>query len=61
MRDGGDDGPLVPPAPTAAGAVDDGVLDTPNCPRCLARMEAVDSPGGEPYWSCTECGQAVLA
>ncbi|WP_375387203.1 hypothetical protein [uncultured Amnibacterium sp.] len=61
MRDGGDDGRPLPPAPQQPAAFDDAVLDTPNCPACLLRMEAVAAPSGEPYWSCTQCGQVVLA
>ena len=61
MRDGGDDGTGIPPLPGPAAPVDDRVLDTPNCPRCLTRMEAEEAPSGEPYWACTECGQVVLA
>jgi hypothetical protein len=33
-------------------AVDD--LDTPNCPVCLSRMEAVDLATG-PEWVCFDC------
>lgn len=61
MRDGNDDGTGTPPVPGPAEASDDRVLDTPNCPRCLTRMEAEAAAGGEPYWACTECGQVVLA
>lgn len=61
MASGGGDGGPVPPATPTDVPFDDRVLDTPNCPRCLTRMEAVESPGGEPYWSCTACGQTALA
>jgi hypothetical protein len=61
MPDSGDDGRSVPPVAGRPIGADDSVLDTPNCPRCLMRMEAVESTSGEPYWSCTECGQIVLA
>ncbi|WP_429457487.1 zf-TFIIB domain-containing protein [Microbacterium sp. ZKA21] len=33
----------------------DRLLDTPNCPQCLTRMEPADV-GGEPMWRCPECG-----
>jgi hypothetical protein len=61
VRDGEDDGrgdSLVPRAPVAA---DDRFLDTPNCPDCLTRMEPAESPSGEAYWACTECGMVALA
>jgi ribosomal protein L37AE/L43A len=60
MRDGGDDVPPIPPVAGTA-AVDDRVLDTPNCPSCLLRMEAAEARDGRPYWLCTSCGQVVLA
>jgi hypothetical protein len=59
VRDGEDEGrtgSVLPPA-----SVDDHDLDTPNCPDCLMRMEAEESPKGEPYWTCTECGLVLLA
>jgi hypothetical protein len=62
MRDGEDEGgtpaPPVPPVRDDAGEYD---LDTPNCPECLVRMEAEESPNGEPYWACTECGLVAVA
>jgi hypothetical protein len=61
MRDSGDDGRPVPPEAGDPTPFDDRVLDTPNCPGCLMRMEAVTSPNGEPYWSCTECGRVAIA
>lgn len=47
--------------PVLPGVAADAVLDTPNCPDCLTRMEAEESPKGEPYWACTECGFVALA
>lgn len=29
--------------------------DTPNCPRCLRRMEPAEVQG-EPVWQCSGCG-----
>ncbi|MGN6446066.1 hypothetical protein [Amnibacterium sp.] len=60
MRDGGSEGWDGPPATTDRVADERG-LDTPNCGVCLTRMEAVESRGGEPYWSCPACGTAALA
>ncbi|MGT2425272.1 hypothetical protein [Amnibacterium kyonggiense] len=61
MRDGDGEGPSGSTAPSAPATVDDGSLDTPNCPDCLTRMEPEESPSGEPYWACTECGFIALA
>lgn len=47
--------------PTVPQVADDRDLDTPNCPDCLLRMEAEESPSGEPYWACTECGFVAVA
>lgn len=33
----------------------DAILDTPNCPKCLHRMEPVEVDGA-PVWLCSECG-----
>jgi hypothetical protein len=60
MRDGDDDERRRAPVPPPAVA-DERDLDTPNCPDCLLRMEAEESPSGEPYWACTECGLVALA
>jgi tRNA(Ile2) C34 agmatinyltransferase TiaS len=61
MRDGDDEGTedVLPAAAVEAAGERD--LDTPNCPDCLTRMEAEESTGGDPYWSCTECGLVALA
>jgi hypothetical protein len=59
MRDGEDEGTTPLPAAPAGAADQD--LDTPNCPDCLLRMEAEESPTGEPYWACTECGFVAIA
>lgn len=58
MRDGGSEGLGGTSLPVAAADLD---LDTPNCPDCLTRMEAEESPKGEAYWACTECGLVALA
>jgi len=60
MRDD-EDGVLGPVSASLPIAADDRDLDTPNCPDCLLRMEAEESPSGEPYWSCTRCGLVALA
>ena len=48
-------------APEAAEPVEDGSLDTPNCPNCLTRMEAASTATGGVYWACEVCGQTRLA
>lgn len=58
MRDGDDEERHGAAVPHVA---DDRDLDTPNCPDCLLRMEAEESPSGEPYWACTECGLVAVA
>jgi tRNA(Ile2) C34 agmatinyltransferase TiaS len=57
MRDGGSEGV----GGTALPVADDRVLDTPNCPDCLTRMDAEESSAGEPFWSCSQCGLVALA
>lgn len=61
MRDGEDEGRSGSSLPAAPAVADERDLDTPNCPDCLTRMEAEESPNGEPYWACTECGLVALA
>lgn len=61
MHDGEDDGRSGSLLPPPAGVADERDLDTPNCPDCLTRMEAEESPTGGPYWACTECGIVALA
>lgn len=48
-------------APRVSDPFEDGTLDVPNCPVCLTRMEAADSPNGGVFWECPECGQTRLA
>jgi ribosomal protein L37AE/L43A len=47
--------------PSEPGPVDEGWLDTPNCPVCLNRMEAVETERGGVHWACSVCGQTLLA
>lgn len=61
MRNGDDEHGGDTAAPAVPHVADDRDLDTPNCPDCLLRMEAEESPSGEPYWTCTECGLVAVA
>lgn len=31
-------------------------FDTPNCPKCLHRVDPAEVDG-EPMWQCSECGE----
>ena len=61
VRDNDDELGRGAAVPTVPGVVDDRDLDTPNCPECLLRMEVEESPSGDPYWACNECGLVALA
>lgn len=36
-------------------------LSTPNCDRCLTRMEPAVTLGGAAHWGCPQCGQTRIA
>jgi hypothetical protein len=56
---GGGDGTV--PGPLPVDPFDDGSLETPNCPSCLHRMDAAETPAGAVSWACPNCGQTALA
>lgn len=39
----------------------DSDLGTPNCDRCLHRMEPAATLAGTAYWACPVCGQTRIA
>ena len=49
------------PDPVLVDPFEDGSLTVPNCPSCLTRMDAAETPAGAAYWSCPACGQTALA